>query len=136
MLVDIGESPSDLILDQMLKDTKIIEETIRVGRRTYETNVLHCPNRDGACDAATILCLNFSSIDLKQLRLKSKVFDQLLYILSHSKTFSDRLRCHVWDIITSAKVFSHKQMQQIVRWKPNQPNDEELTKFWCEYTRD
>lgn len=134
MLIDIGESPSDVILDQRLKDTKYIEEHIRVCRRTYETNVLRYPNPEGACDAATIICLNFSSIDFKQPRLKSKVFEQVLYILSHPKTFSKRLRCHVWNTVTEQRVFSHKQMQQLDRWKPNQPNDKKLTKYWREYT--
>lgn len=104
-------------LELRLKNIK--SETMeKVARRTYEPSG-DVPDRYAARDAAAELCFSMarSCLDLTDQKIKAKVTTDVLFIVSHAKTFGPRMRTHVWNTFDELVGLTPKQRQnQFERW--------------------
>ena len=101
-------------LESKLKDIK--EETfVRVARKTYAPSG-DIPDRLGARDAAAILCFSLArqtiNLSLSNNHLRQKVQTDVLFVLSHAKTFGPRIRTNIWNEFNKLHSLTTKQMKQ------------------------
>jgi hypothetical protein len=110
------EDVIDLVdLEKKLKDIKQ-KEIMRVARRSYERSY-EIPDRQGARDAAAVLCFTIAKQSLSQTnQIRSKLSNDVLFVVSHARTFGPRLRTHTWRAFESKFSLTSKQWKQFERW--------------------
>jgi hypothetical protein len=123
------------VLKVRLKDIK--RETLgRVARMHVPSGDI--PHRDKARDAAVELCFSMarSCLDVTSNKTKSKLTTDVIFVVSHAKTFGPRLRTHVWKtfdrIVTLTpnqreKQFSKWTSNEALAFECNQENDSDDT---------
>ena len=104
-------------LEKSLKDTKS-ETMVKVARKTFDRSY-EIPDRNGARDAATKHCFSIiqNILDLSDSKTLQKVVNDVLYVVSHAKTFGPRLRRHVWNTFDRRVAITPKQRNSLFsRW--------------------
>lgn len=104
------------ILELSLKDVK--NETMwKVARHTYEPTG-DTPDRHGARDASAELCfsLNKQTLNLNDNQIKSKITTDVLFVVSHAKTFGPRIRTHIWHEFQKVVSLTARQMRMFDEW--------------------
>jgi len=76
------------------------------------------PKRNEARNAAAQLAFSLirGSIDLSNNRLRSKVFNNVLFVVSRAKIFGPRLRTHLWRVYDELVNLTPKQEKQFEEW--------------------
>ena len=103
----------DSSFKNQLKDVK--DDVIKICRTVYETTKA---NRFGARNAAAefAIGLEISAYDLTKNRTMNYVYNYLLFIISHSRTFGPRLRHHIWNLAIKKINFTPNQNKELNRW--------------------
>lgn len=99
------------------KNEEKAEQMERVARRTYcRSGDIH--DRTGARDAAAKLCFSIikQSLPMHENKVRKKVVTDVLYVVSHAKTFGPRLRRHIWKTIESKVRLTPGQLKQFAEW--------------------
>ena len=104
-----------ITLEKRLKDVRPQRMT-EIARRCYEPG--DCPDRFGARDAAAQLALSIvrGSLNLCDHMISQKVRNDVLFIVSHARTFGPRVRSHVWKVFNETTSLTSKQQKQFDRW--------------------
>lgn len=88
---------------------------VRIARRTYAPSG-DIPHRLGARVAAAILCFPLArqtmNLSLSNHQLRRKVQTDVLFVVSHAKTFSLRIRTNIWNEFNKLHSLTTKQMKQ------------------------
>ncbi|KAL7575551.1 hypothetical protein ACA910_020127 [Epithemia clementina (nom. ined.)] len=116
-------------LEKALKDTKA-EEMTKIARRTYERSY-EIPDRCGARNAAAKLCFSLvqQSLDATNSnKIRSKIVNDVLYVVSHARTFGPRLRKHLWRTFEMIFTLTVKQQKQFDQWVAGDALDFDLHK--------
>ena len=76
------------------------------------------PDRLGARNAAASIVCSFvqGSLNLQDNRIRQKVMTDVLFIVSHAKTFGPRLRTHSWNEFERIVTLTNGQVKQFERW--------------------
>lgn len=103
------------MLEERLKDVKQ-QELEKVARGCYEPG--HAPDRFGAREAGAQLAFSLvlNTLDLHNSQIRNKVVNDVLFIVSHAKTFGPRLRTHIWRVFNEKISTTPKQMKQFDNW--------------------
>lgn len=124
MLAELGffcvEPPAvrpidDASFKQALKDVK--DEYGREFKRG-PIEKFHSANRFGARNAAAELAVGLETekYNLGSNKTRSQLYNNVLFIVSHPKTFGPRLRHHVFELARSRTRFSERQVSELESW--------------------
>mmetsp|Transcript_150522 Transcript_150522/g.464471 ORF Transcript_150522/g.464471 Transcript_150522/m.464471 type:complete len:245 (+) Transcript_150522:107-841(+) len=112
----------DASFKQALKDVK--DEYEKMCRRG-PVEKTRSANRFGARNAAAELAVGLETekYDIAIGRIRHQLYNNVLFILSHSRTFGPRLRHHVWAVAKSKVQFSPKQHSELQSWVDTDDED-------------
>jgi hypothetical protein len=92
-------------------------KNIKLDRRPWKC--YRAPDARLARDAAAILCLSIAKCTLpldSDSTMRQKVTNDVLFVLSHTKTFPSRIRTHLWQCFSSLYTLTTKQEKLFGRW--------------------
>lgn len=92
------------------------QEMERIARHCFAPGL--APDRLGARNAAACIVCSFvqGSLDLQDNRIRQKVMTDVLFIVSHAKTFGPRMRTHAWNELKRIVLLTNGQQKQFERW--------------------
>lgn len=86
-------------------------------RDKYGINIYGNKPRARQCAAKFIIALVSGVFDMTDNKIKNNIFNKILYIIGHSRTFGPRTRYHTIVVATSRICnFSVKQCNRINQW--------------------
>mmetsp|Transcript_15346 Transcript_15346/g.42073 ORF Transcript_15346/g.42073 Transcript_15346/m.42073 type:complete len:237 (-) Transcript_15346:179-889(-) len=105
----------DASFKRQLKDVK--DEYGRECKRGPIEKV-YSANRFGARNAAAELAVGLQNekYDISIQKTRQQLYNNILFIMSHSATFGPRVRHHVWDLARTKVRFTQKQTEELERW--------------------
>jgi hypothetical protein len=93
--------------------------TLKIIRIIYPNEQkIKIPDKRNARNAASILYFSLikGTFDVTIQRIQQKVMTDILFIVSHAKTFGPRIRTHVWKYFNQIVTLKSKQMALFERW--------------------
>lgn len=94
---------------------RIKNETNYISKRTIQ---YYPCDRIGARNSAVIFYFSMmkGTLDITDQRIRQKIMTDVLFIVSHAKTFGPRIRTHTWKFFNTIVTLKKKQITLFERW--------------------